>query len=353
MPPVIKYTQLWDGAGLLEVDSCRLLLDCGWNEKFDVGEVEAALTRYAPQIDAVLLSHPDVPHLGALPVAVARFGLNAPIYGTQPVHNMGQMFLYDAYMSRSLREQFTGFTLNEVDAAFNEMRWQVIKYNQRIDLVGRGKGISVTARPAGHMLGGTAWLILTETDEIVFSVDFNIFSEAHLPSFSMEGLSPTLLITGATSMGIKQESRKMRESNLKDTIFKTLQRSGNVLIPVDSAGRILELALILDRAWSQNERNMRRLGYGLALLTNFSYTTTSLAQLLGEYMCDEARDTKGAGPFDFNHIHLCHDFAELERVRSPKVVLTSHSSLSGGFGAAFFTFFLFLRADCPAQRPSF
>ena len=49
------------------------------------------------KIDAVLLSYPDCPHLGALPYAVGKLGLSCPIYATVPVYKMGQMFLYDVY----------------------------------------------------------------------------------------------------------------------------------------------------------------------------------------------------------------------------------------------------------------
>ena len=53
--------------------------------------------RHVHQIDAVLLSHPDVLHLGALPYAVGRLGLKCPVYATVPVYKMGQMFMYDLY----------------------------------------------------------------------------------------------------------------------------------------------------------------------------------------------------------------------------------------------------------------
>lgn len=53
--------------------------------------------RHVHQIDAVLLSHPDPLHLGALPYAVGKLGLNCAIYATIPVYKMGQMFMYDLY----------------------------------------------------------------------------------------------------------------------------------------------------------------------------------------------------------------------------------------------------------------
>lgn len=53
--------------------------------------------RVAPTVQAVLLSYPDINHLGALPYAMNYLGLSCPIYATTPVHTMGQFFLYDAY----------------------------------------------------------------------------------------------------------------------------------------------------------------------------------------------------------------------------------------------------------------
>lgn len=58
------------------------------------------LLRYVHQVDAVLLSHPDPIHLGALPYAVGKLGLNCTIYATIPVYKMGQMFMYDLYQVR-------------------------------------------------------------------------------------------------------------------------------------------------------------------------------------------------------------------------------------------------------------
>jgi cleavage and polyadenylation specificity factor subunit 2 len=56
-------------------------------------------SRFAQHIHAVLISHPDLAHLGALPYAYGALGLRCPIYATTPVFQMGQMFLYDFYQA--------------------------------------------------------------------------------------------------------------------------------------------------------------------------------------------------------------------------------------------------------------
>ena len=62
-----------------------------------------SFTPPAAHAPAVLLSHPDPAHLGALPCLVGRLGLGAPIYATGPVHKMGQMFMYDQFLCRQVR----------------------------------------------------------------------------------------------------------------------------------------------------------------------------------------------------------------------------------------------------------
>lgn len=58
-------------ASLLTVRGFTFLLDCGWNDDFDTALL-APLLAALPRIDAVLLSHLDTAHLGALPYLVGK-----------------------------------------------------------------------------------------------------------------------------------------------------------------------------------------------------------------------------------------------------------------------------------------
>ena len=73
------------------------------------------------QIDAVLLSYPDILHLGALPYLVGKMELKCPIYATTPVYKMGEMFMYDLYQSRYHEEDFNLFSLDDIDQAFDQV----------------------------------------------------------------------------------------------------------------------------------------------------------------------------------------------------------------------------------------
>lgn len=321
---------------LLQVDDFRILLDCGWDEKFDQ-EFMKELKRFIHQIDAVLLSYPDPLHLGALPYLVGKCGLNCSIYATIPVYKMGQMFMYDLYQSRHNMEEFELFTLDDVDAAFDKIIQ--LKYNQSVPMKGKGYGLTITPLPAGHMIGGTIWKIVKVGEEdIVYAVDFNHKKERHLNGSELERLQrPSLVITDALNATYHQARRRARDEKLMTNILQTLRNNGNVLVTVDTAGRVLELAHMLDQLWRNKDSGL--LAYSLALLNNVSYNVVEFAKSQIEWMSDKLMRTfEGArnNPFQFKHLQLCHSIAELSRIPSPKVVLASTPDMECGFSRELF-----------------
>ncbi|KAF2897395.1 hypothetical protein ILUMI_08780 [Ignelater luminosus] len=321
---------------ILQVDEVRILLDCGWDEQFDP-DFMRELKRHVHAIDAVLISYPDVAHLGALPYLVGKLGLNCPIYATIPVYKMGQMFMYDLYQSNYNMEEFDLFTLDDVDAAFDKI--VQLKFNQSISLKGKGYGLTITPLPAGHMIGGTIWKIMKVGEEdIIYANDFNHKKERHLNGCELEKLQrPSLLIVDAFNATYQQARRRARDEKLMTNILQTLRNNGNVLVAVDTAGRVLELAHMLDQLWRNKESGL--LAYSLALLNNVSYNVVEFAKSQIEWMSDKLmRSFEGArnNPFQFKHLQLCHSMQELAKVPSPKVVLASSPDMESGFSRELF-----------------
>eukprot|EP01102_Stenamoeba_stenopodia_P012340 TRINITY_DN3882_c0_g1_i1.p1 TRINITY_DN3882_c0_g1~~TRINITY_DN3882_c0_g1_i1.p1 ORF type:complete len:787 (-),score=164.62 TRINITY_DN3882_c0_g1_i1:39-2354(-) len=333
---------------LLEINDYKILLDCGWTERFDVSLLEP-LEPILPNIDAVLLSHPDLEHLGGIAYAVGKLGLNAPIYSTIPVYKMGQMFLYDAHQSRQNYEEFDVFDLDDVDEAFR--KFIQLKYSQHERLQGKGEGIEITPYPAGHMLGGTIWKITKETDDILYAVDFNHKKERHLNPTMLSTISfrPSLLITdckafdysssssfASSASSSSKTSKKSREMQLIDTIMERLRAGGDVLLPVDTAGRVLELMLILSNYWTKNRLHTN---YKLAFLSNFAYNAVDFARSQLEWMSDDIQnsfDNHRENPFTFQDLHLIHTRADLEALERPVVLLATLPSLDAGFSRELF-----------------
>ncbi|CAD6195418.1 unnamed protein product [Caenorhabditis auriculariae] len=319
---------------LLQVDGDHILLDCGWDERFDPTYLEQ-LRPIVPKLSAVLLSHPDVLHLGALPYLVAKCGLTAPVYATVPVFKMGQMFLYDLVNSHLDVEEFEHFSLDDVDAAFEKV--EQVKYNQTVMLKG-DSGINFSALPAGHMIGGAMWRICRVTGEdIVYCVDFNHKKERHLNGCSFDSVHrPHLLITGAHHISLPQMRRKDRDEQLVTKILRTVRQKGDCMVVIDTAGRVLELAHLLDQLWSNTEAGLS--SYNLVMMSHVASSVVQFAKSQLEWMNDKLFkfDSGRYNPFTLKHVNLCHSHLELMRVRSPKVVLCSNLDMESGFSRELF-----------------
>ncbi|MCO5581435.1 hypothetical protein L7F22_035319 [Adiantum nelumboides] len=319
---------------LLDVDDFRFLLDCGWDDLFNVDSLQP-LASVASSIDAVLLSHPDTLHLGALPYAVRKLGLTAPVYCTLPVNKMGLMYMYDHFQSRKAVSNFDLFNMDDIDSAFQNCI--SMTYSQHLPLAGKGEGITITPYAAGHLLGGTVWKITKDTEDIIYAVDFNHRKERHLNGTVLESfVRPAVLITDAYNALNNQPVRRQRDQEFVDTILKAVRAGGNVLLPVDTAGRVLELILHLEQMWSS-----QGFDYPLVFLTYTSSSTVEFAKSLLEWMSDaiaKSFEHNRENVFQLKCFQLCSSrkkFAALDPTK-PKVVFASMASLEAGFARELF-----------------
>ncbi|KAF9217059.1 cleavage and polyadenylation specificity factor subunit 2 [Podila verticillata] len=325
---------------LLEIDEAKIMLDCGWNDAFNVDDLRQ-LKRVAKDVDACLLSHATLHHLGALAYAKSYLGLRAQTYATFPVMDMGRLSLYDIWQSKRSTEDFKTFNLEDIDQAFEAIT--CLRYHQPTALTGKCKGITITAYAAGHTVGGTIWKISKDTESILYAVDYNHRKDKHLDPtvlLSRDGTTPndfrlpSLMITDAFNAGETHPSRADRDKALLVSTVATLATGGSVLLPTDSSTRVLELAYMLDSYWMAN-----RVPFPLILLTNFSYRTAHFATSMMEWMGDTVRsqltETR-ENPFQFKYLRLCQRLSDLDRYPGPKVVLASNLSMETGFAREVF-----------------
>ncbi|KAK4839644.1 hypothetical protein QYF36_023668 [Acer negundo] len=312
---------------LVSIDGFNFLIDCGWNDHFDPSLLQP-LSKVASTIDAVLLSHSDTLHLGALPYAVKQFGLNAPVFSTEPVHRMGLLTMYDQFLSRRQVSEFELFTLDDIDSAFQNVTR--LTYSQNYHLSGKGEGIVIAPHMAGHLLGGTVWKITKDGEDVIYAVDYNRRKEKHLNGTVLESfVRPAVLITDAYNALNNQPPRQQREI-FQDSVSKTLKAGGNVLLPVDTAGRVLELILILEDYWAEQSLN-----YPIYFLTYVSSSTIDYVKSFLEWMGDsitKSFETSRDNAFLLKNVTLLINKSELDNAPDgPKVVLASMASLEAGF----------------------
>lgn len=115
------------------------------------------------------------------------------------------------------------------------------------------------------MIGGAIWKLTKMGDEeIVYAVDFNHKKERHLNGCTFDGRylwfrkltilgigRPNLLITDSFNAMYKQTSRKIRDEQLVTKLLGTVRDGGDVMIVIDTAGRVLEISHLLDQLWQK------------------------------------------------------------------------------------------------------
>ncbi|PNS16100.1 hypothetical protein CAC42_4501 [Sphaceloma murrayae] len=364
---------------ILELDGgIKVLVDVGWDERFDV-ETLKALEEVIPSLSIVLLTHPTIDHLGAfahLCKHVPQFK-SIPVYATSPVISLGRTLLQDLYASSSQASTIIPET-SLAEATFLSNGAQIgapsillqpptseeiagyfslvnpLKYSQPTQPIASPfspslDGLTITAYSAAHTLGGTIWHIQHGLESIVYAVDWNQAKENTLSGAAWLGGSgggaeileplrrPTALV--CSSKGIERPhvtgGRKKRDDRLLEATERAVNAGGTVLIPTDSSARMLELAYILEQFWRRktaaNDDVYKNAKIHLASRTAGS--TLRFARSMVEWMDDGlVRDMEAANdaqkgqrggeertdqtPFDFKHIKLIERAARLEKVLS-------------------------------------
>jgi cleavage and polyadenylation specificity factor subunit 2 len=240
---------------------------------------------------------------------------NPPFLATYPTVKMGQMTLYDHHASLSLDGTHPGYSLDDVDAVFGEESVITLKYSQTLylplddedghtdDIGGGGtsttkqqqqkqknsktsnKLLSITPHLSGHVVGGCYYVLkqLADDTEVILAPTYHHAKEKHLAGSTLHkfGVNADALLTmpgGARGLlgklyqppppGAKGGNNGLihynkgkpilspplgnrSEAEMIESMMAALRRDGNVLLPVDASGRVLELLLILDRYWER------------------------------------------------------------------------------------------------------
>lgn len=182
----------------------------------------------------------------------------------------------------------------EVDDAFETIR--TLRFLQPTPLDGKCAGLVLTAYNAGHSLGGTVWKLRSPSvGTIVMALDWNHHRERHLDGTSLLSVGaaaplahavgrPDVLITDAERGRLSNARRKDRDAALLAQIHATLQSGHSVLIPVDSAARLLELLVLLDQHWAFTYQHQR---FPLCLLSHMGSEVVERARTFLEWMSRE------------------------------------------------------------------
>jgi len=222
----------------------RVLVDCGMFQGFkhlrrrnwEMLEVPPA------DIDAVVLTHAHLDHVGWLPVLV-REGFKGPVFCTPATHELAKIILGDSAhiqemdAKRANRKGYTRhkpakplYTQTDAEAALR--RFDTVPWGETLHI---GGTLKLTLHPAGHILGASMARFEDAELSVLFSGDLGrpndrVMNPPHTPD------PVDYLVLESTYGGRGHEDHEPLEA-LADIARRTFARKGVLLIPSFAVGR--------------------------------------------------------------------------------------------------------------------
>ena len=234
------------------------MLDCGMHPKL---EGEEALPNFRPiagrKLDAILISHAHLDHIGTLPVLMARQP-QARIFMSDATADIGAMLLHNSVnvMKRQREElgvtMYPLYTHRGLDRIVDD--WQSCRLSQPITLHGErastrdSDGITFELFDAGHVLGSCGILLTAEKRKIFYTGDVNFADQTIAKAAVFPETGIDVLIIEATHGNTplpENFSREEEERRFATAIERAFADGGSVLIPVFALGKTQEVLAII------------------------------------------------------------------------------------------------------------
>ncbi|GIV63637.1 MAG: MBL fold hydrolase [Bellilinea sp.] len=251
---------------LLEVNGDRLLLECGLfqGHRKDTYQTNLHFPFEPNSLDAVILSHAHIDHSGNLPNLIKQ-GYDGIIYATPATADLADIMLQDSGHIQEADVQFVNRKrakrgeppveplYTQEDAIQVAAHFRSIPYGQSFEPI---RGVQAHFVEAGHILGSAAVILDIEEKgrktRLWFSGDIGrerlpLMRDPVLPE------NANLLIMECTYGDKPHRDPEAAYVELRDTIRRTVERKGKIIIPAFAVGRTQELVYCLNRMVSQGD----------------------------------------------------------------------------------------------------
>ncbi len=332
---------------LLETPHSKVMIDCGLSPEPSVKGTEAndddtnkafpyldSANFSIEELDAVILTHGHMDHMGFIPY-LYKFGYEGPVYCTPPTSEIAALLLTDyiklvqrsggtpLYGVKDIRKMLTHMITRDLDEVTNIT-----------------DELKLTLHNAGHILGSsTVHLHVGEgMYNIVHTGDMKYgFSRLYDPTRTKYPRIDTLFIE-STYGGPHDISpnRKNGERILMDTIKKTIDRNGKVLIPVFALGRSQEMQLVLENYMANNrEYKIEAPVYMDGMLLEASAIHTEYPEYLKESLRNRILNNRSPFESEIFEVVKGEDRDEILE-RGPAIILASGGMMNGGTSLEYF-----------------
>lgn len=316
---------------LVQTQNSKVLIDVGVNTSTsDTSKAYPYLNMLGfsmKSLDAVVISHSHMDHMGFLPYLFA-YDYQGPVYCTPPTRDL-MVLLQQDYINLCKKSLNIEPLYSKKDIQ-NELKHIIpVDYGEVVDITPE---IKMTLYNAGHILGSASvHLHIGEgAHNLVYTGDMKFgFTRLFDPANTRFPRVETLLIEstygGRNDMTI---NRFDSEKRLTDIIEKTISRGGKVLIPVFAVGRSQEIMLVLEE-YARRHPDFQVPIYIDGMVLEASAIHTAYPEYLREQL--QRRILSDRSPFENPLIKVAKGTDKGEIVNGePAVILAPSGMLAGG-----------------------
>lgn len=327
---------------LIELAGKKILVDCGLFQ----GEHELEALNRAPwpfdprELDAVLLTHAHLDHVGRLPLLTQR-GYRGPIYCTAPTAELAEIVLKDSAKlqledhKQALRRARRAGREDELAGPLYDERDAMNAIAQLRPSLKRGEAMQigplrVTPRRAGHILGSVYLELESPEGRVTCSGDLGNRESGLQEDFDPPGETDALLIE-TTYADRTHRPLDQTLAEFTKVLRESAERGGKILIPSFALERTQVVLYFLKKLMDAREvpRIPVFLDSPMAAQATYAYYDHG-AELRAEVR--EALE-RGEDPFWPPTLHVVASSQEsqrLNRYEGSAIIIAGNGMMSGG-----------------------
>ncbi len=318
---------------LLKAQGKKILLDCGMfqggkyadKKNWDDFPFEPA------EIDAVLISHAHLDHVGRLPKLVDE-GFDGPIFMTEGTVEITEIVLKDAQkiMEHDREERDDPILYKKEDVKKTMQLAKKVQYNRETEVL---DGVTVTWKDAGHILG-SAFLEISVGDKTIgFSGDIGNTNVPILKETQDLGSVDTLIVESTYGDSI-HEPRDEATETMMNLIKKACKNEGTVMIPAFSIERTQELLYSLHKVSDNSDSELLK-NLPVYVDSPMAIDVTKVFRDFPKYYDQEAYNhyTKEGSILELPNLEFTYTREESKKINSkkpPKLIIAGAGMMNGG-----------------------